>query len=80
MKRLQYPPRHECLPLTRREMLCRSGSGMGALALASVVGGASVRGAQAAGRFESPLAPKAPHFPARAKRVIHLFMGGGPSH
>jgi hypothetical protein len=28
----------------------------------------------------SPLAPKAPHFPAKAKRVIHLFMNGGPSH
>lgn len=28
----------------------------------------------------SPLAPKAPHFPAKAKQVIHLFMNGGPSH
>jgi hypothetical protein len=27
-----------------------------------------------------PLAPKAPHFPAKAKRVIHLFMAGAPSH
>jgi hypothetical protein len=28
----------------------------------------------------SPLAPKRPHFPAKAKRVVHLFMNGGPSH
>jgi len=27
-----------------------------------------------------PWAPKAPHFPAKAKRVIYLFMAGGPSH
>jgi hypothetical protein len=28
----------------------------------------------------NPLAPRGPHFPAKAKRVIHLFMNGGPSH
>jgi hypothetical protein len=28
----------------------------------------------------TPLAPKKPHFPARARRVVHLFMNGGPSH
>src|SRR5437879_11276562 len=28
----------------------------------------------------NPLAPRVPHFPAKAKRVIHLFMNGGPSH
>lgn len=28
----------------------------------------------------NPLLPKAPHFPAKAKHVIHLFMNGGPSH
>ena len=30
--------------------------------------------------WENPLAPKAPHFPAKAKSVIFLFMYGGPSH
>ena len=48
----------------------RSGMGMGALGLGSLV--------QAAG--ENPLSPKPPHFRPRAKRVIHLFMNGGPSH
>jgi hypothetical protein len=33
-----------------------------------------------AGRSASPLAPKGPHFAPKAKRVIHLFMNGGPSH
>src|SRR5262249_3874525 len=28
----------------------------------------------------SPLSPRQPHFPGKAKRVIHLFMNGGPSH
>jgi len=33
-----------------------------------------------AGRKVSPLAPRGPHFPPKAKRVIHLFLNGGPSH
>jgi hypothetical protein len=36
--------------------------------------------ADAAGAADDPLAPKAPHFPGRAKRVIFLFMTGGVSH
>jgi len=68
------------LSLTRRELLCRSGMGMGALTLAGLFGEAHGASPGATGHFESPLTPKQPHFPARAKRVIHLFMGGGPSH
>jgi hypothetical protein len=52
---------------------------MGALALGSVLGRALGAGAAAPGDL-NPLAPRAPHFPAKAKRVIHLFMNGGPSH
>jgi hypothetical protein len=64
--------------LTRRDLLRRGGCGMGLLGLAGVLGDAGLlAGAEPAG---SPLAPKAPHFPARAKRVVHLFMNGGPSH
>jgi hypothetical protein len=58
-------------PLTRREMLCRSGIGFGGLALAGLLGAES--------RAADPLAARKPHFPARAKRVIFLFMHGGPS-
>jgi hypothetical protein len=64
--------------LTRRDFLSRCGMGFGALALGSVL--SEVLGPQAAASDLSPLQPKAPHFPARAKRVIHLFMNGGPSH
>jgi hypothetical protein len=65
----------EFLPLSRRELLHRGGMGMGALGLASLLGGES-----GAATSVNPLAPKAPHFAAKAKRVIHLFMNGGPSH
>jgi len=64
---------------TRREFLNRCGMGMGALALGSVLGKAL--GVSAAESSDlNPLAQKAPHFAPKAKRVIHLFMNGGPSH
>lgn len=59
---------HVEIPKTRRQFLCRSGGGFGALALASLLEGKSN---EAEG--SSPLKP-------RAKRVIFLFMEGGPSH
>lgn len=61
--------------ITRREALRRVGFGMGALAAADML---APRGLSAM-NAESPLGVKAPHFPAKAKRVIHLFMNGGPS-
>jgi hypothetical protein len=66
--------------LSRRELLRRSGMGMGALSLAGLLSDARGSESTDAARYESPLAPKEPQFAARAKRVIHLFMGGGPSH
>ncbi len=63
--------------LTRRELLCRGGMGMGALMLADLMGQAFA-GDDAPALH--PLAPKRGHFPARAKRVIHIFANGGPSH
>ncbi|MGQ0635570.1 MAG: DUF1501 domain-containing protein [Planctomycetaceae bacterium] len=69
----------EC-PLTRRQLLCRSGMGMGALALAGLIGKHLGAPVEAATSVNSPFVPKAPHFIARAKRVIHLFLSGGPSH
>src|SRR5262245_19792740 len=59
--------------ISRREMLRRSGMGIGSLALLDLLAGD--------GRAAiNPMEPKQPHFPARAKQVIHLFMNGGPSH
>ncbi len=63
----------------RREALRRCAVGFGALALGDLL----VRTAGAdpvAGRVVSPLSARASMFPARAKRVIFLFMHGGPSH
>src|SRR5262245_32197324 len=48
--------------------------GLGTLALAGLLEGET----QAAS--VNPLAPRQPHFAGKAKRVVHLFMNGGPSH
>ena len=60
--------------LSRREALMKMGSGFGTLGLASLIGNSN-----AAQDSASPLAPKKPHFEPRAKRIIQLFMPGGPS-
>jgi hypothetical protein len=57
---------------TRRELLQRAACGFGYLAFAGLAAQASAS--------DNPLAPKPPHHPPRAKRVIFLFMHGGPSH
>jgi uncharacterized protein DUF1501 len=56
--------------MTRRELLQTMGAGFG------MVGFGGVAGAQTGA---DPLLPKSPHFPAKAKRVIYLFLNGGPS-
>jgi len=61
-------------PLNRRDFLLRTGMGMGALGL-----GPMVSHLHGASRDLNPLAPGKSHFPARAKRVIHIFANGGPS-
>ncbi len=63
---------------SRREFLEKTGMGYGAMCLASILGGTA--GAATAGVAKGPLAPKLPHFPVKAKRVIHIFASGGPSH
>ncbi len=62
--------------LTRRDLLRRCGMGFAALGLAGLL----PESAGAAVTDTAPLAPKAPHFPAKAKRVIHIFANGGASH
>ena len=61
--------------VARRWFLQQCGIGLGGVAMASM----SQETAKAASLSDDPLAPKQPHFPARAKNVILLFMGGGPS-
>lgn len=62
------------LPLSRRDMLTRCGTGVGILALAGVLADDD-RGAEPADQ----LAPKKPPPKAKAKHVAHLFMNGDPS-
>src|SRR5580765_2339796 len=65
--------------LTRRELLRRSGMGFASLGLAQLL--QTERALEASPNpLVSPLAVRRPHFPGKAKRVIHLFMNGGPSH
>ena len=67
-------------PLSRRQLLQRTAAGFGSLALASMLADDNIRTVRAAENpLVDPLAPRAPHFAARAKRVIFLFMAGGPS-
>jgi len=54
--------------LARRWFLKECGVGLGAIAAMDLLAG------------ETPLAVKKPHFPAKAKRVVYLFMAGAPSH
>jgi hypothetical protein len=76
-----HAPNPEHLALTRREFLNRCGMGMGALGLAGVFAQSGLLAQRAsASNYTNPLAMKPPHFPVKAKRVIHLFMNGGPSH
>src|SRR5262245_52417407 len=57
---------------SRREWLARSGAAFGLLALADLLDAESLAAA-------TPNAVRPPHFPPRAKRVIFLYMPGGPS-
>src|ERR1700733_5380203 len=68
--------------LTRREALKNAGAGFGLVALAGLLGQAAPKRAGAApdrASAEALLAPKPPHFPVKAKRIIFLFMEGATS-
>jgi hypothetical protein len=68
---------HDPRLVTRRWFFRDCAVGLGALALAELLG-ARVNATPAAS--DDPLAPKKPHHEAKAKRVVYLFMAGGPSH
>src|SRR5437773_4131972 len=72
---MHHPANLADLFLTRRQLLQRCGMGLGSLALAGLL----ERETQAGTTSANPLAPRRPHFAAKAKRVVHLFMNGGPS-
>ena len=62
--------------MNRRQLLGSLGTGLGTLGLAQVLGQGNLL---AAPKSDSPLAPQKPHHAPKAKRLIHLFMCGGPS-
>ncbi len=76
-------------PMSRREALCQVGTGMGMLGLFGLLGDADLLGTAAqageSGGGKEPasirgsLFPRAPHFPAKVKHVIHIYLNGGPS-
>ncbi|MCA9041827.1 MAG: DUF1501 domain-containing protein [Planctomycetaceae bacterium] len=73
------------VPSTRRQMLQQCATGFGWLALTEMLSRENRVHADEATQYAAsvpagPLSVKAPHFPAKAKRVIFLFMHGGPSH
>jgi hypothetical protein len=71
-------PRDALLHQTRRHFFAQCRLGLGAMALGSLLNEGRAKAAGPA-PLANPLAPKAGHFPARAKSVIFLFMAGGPS-
>ena len=77
----KHGPQLEDMFLTRREMLSKMGNGFAALGLAGVLGeGAAMAQSGKAAADSMPMAVKAAQLPGTAKRVIFLFMNGGPSH
>jgi len=69
-------------PSSRRDFLCRAGTGFGAVAVNALLHDAARADSTAAMPVIDPLnpfAPRKPHFRPRAKSVIFLFMVGGPS-
>src|SRR6266404_950976 len=64
--------------ITRRHFFSQCAMGLGSIALASLLNEQRIFGGEAP-KLVNPLAPKPPHFPARAKNIIFLFMAGGPS-
>lgn len=75
---LQHLQAAHAQAVTRRWFLRDCGVGLGAIAAGSLL---SSDLPQAIGaESTNPLAPRQPHFPAKAKRVIYIFQAGAPSH
>lgn len=64
--------------VTRRQFLRRAGLGFGALSFAAMFGDNLFSTASAA--EIANILPRSPHFPAKAKHVVHIFAQGAPSH
>ena len=72
-----HPFQRYALRETRRAFLGRAAAGIGGMALASLLN-PRLFADEAAGRYQGVVTPR--HFPPKVKRVIYLYMAGGPSH
>ncbi|MFN4257677.1 MAG: DUF1501 domain-containing protein [Gemmataceae bacterium] len=72
-------PLHEYMRLTRRDFLATSASGIGTLALASILQQEGLLAAESTMSAVNPLAPKTGHFPGKAKACICIYLEGAPS-
>jgi hypothetical protein len=81
MSFLMHPKSHSSSTSgwSRRELLESSGLGLGSLALSGLLADGREVAAARREKSISPLVASAPHHPPKAKRIIHLFMNGGPS-
>ncbi|MEO6034313.1 MAG: DUF1501 domain-containing protein, partial [Verrucomicrobiota bacterium] len=78
---MHHKPNLQDAFLTRRKFLTKCGMGVGAMSLAALFGETNLLlPSTHAAENLNPLLPKSPQFPGRAKRVIHFFLNGGPSH
>src|SRR5215212_7823655 len=64
-------------PMTRRQMLMRCANGFGGIALLALLGESAFAGTERPAEGAAP--SRAPHYPAKARNVIFLYMDGGPS-
>ena len=65
--------------ISRRHFLMESAASLGAVAFAGMMGGCGSGQPKEVRKVVDAMAPRAPHFPAKAKRVIYLHMAGAPS-
>ncbi|MFO0878749.1 MAG: DUF1501 domain-containing protein [Gemmataceae bacterium] len=63
---------------TRRDLLRHTGTGLGMIGLAGLLADPAPAGPTSATAL-NPLAPRPPHFPGKARHIIHIYLNGGPS-
>src|SRR5205809_7702938 len=73
-----FPTHPDLRFLTRRQFFSRCALGLGSIALVSLLKEQELFGAASAASA-NPMASRPPHFRAKAKNIIYLFMAGGPS-
>ena len=79
MRFVMFPcQRYLAQPISRRELLSQAAQGFGGIALTTMLAENALASTQDA-TTNSSLAAHVPHFPAKAKNVIFLYMDGGPS-